>query len=707
MFYGLTLLVIALLNLFLGIFVLSRDSSKVANRTFCYWVICASIWNLMDFGLCFAKEPHFALVWARVLLIGVIFIPSTFFHFVVSFLNESKTRIKRLIPIGYIISFIFGLLSLSGLLIKDVIPLKKGYFPVFCDPPMPLLFLLFFYGLTIMGAFLLIKRFRRATSYLEKNQLKYLLMGLSISIAGGISNFLLASGKQMVFPIGNIAELSFVCMTALAIVRYRLMDINVLIRPGLAYTMLTALVTAIWFSSIFLFENTLHLQATLARVITIVIFVFIFNLLRERVQLIVDRLFYRQTQELFSLSKKITHEIATNYDPDMLIPYLMNQIKETLHPEFISCMLPVNNSYILKYLVGQGEENVFISADAPLIQWLSKKRQVIFYEELDKDPDFSGSKTEIQSDFKKTNAMLVTPLIHRDELMGLLNLGEKKGDGGYTYDEISFLDTIAKELALSLENSKLHTSLKARAKELEKANVAKSDFLNIVSHELKTPLTFIIAQLGLLKRETLGRLTKSQKEGIKKIEEKGFKLNSIITDILNLAAIESGKVYEVKAEKVYLKKVIDEVVRSFGLLVYHKGLNIELDLPQRLSTVISDSQKISDIFYRLLDNAVKFTPSGGDVTIGAKETEKEIELSVSDTGIGIAREEQEKIFERFYQADYTSTRKYSGTGLGLAIVSELVKALGGRIWVSSKSGVGSTFTFTISKNKEIDKEKEI
>ncbi|MDI6751368.1 MAG: ATP-binding protein [bacterium] len=698
MVYGLVLLLIALLNLFLGLFVLSRGSDKEVNRTFCYWTISCSLWNFMDFGLYFAKDPHFALVWAKILVIGVIFLPSTFFHFVVSFLREPGNKRRKILSAGYITSAIFSILSLSGFFVASVTPLKKGYFPIFTKTLLPPLFLIFFYGLTLAGVFLLIRRFIKAASPMEKNQLKYLLAGLLIAIVGGLSNFLLALGKERIFPIGNVAEIAFVAATTYTIIRYHLMDINLILRPGIAYTMLTASVTAIWLACIFLFENVFHFQTTLSRIMTITIFIFIFNILRERIQLIVDRLFYRQSQQLFSLSKKMTEEIATNYDPDLLIPYLLHQIEDSLRPEFISCMLLEKDTYFLKYLLGNGEEKVFIQADAPLIQWLSNVRRSIFYEELDEDPNFYGPKQEIKSDLNKIKARLIVPLIHRDELMGILSLGDKKGDGSYTYDEVSFLDTIAKELALSLENSRLHTYLKTRAKELEKANAAKSEFLNIVSHELKTPLTFIIAQLGILKKETLGRLTKSQKEGIKKIEEKGFKLSSIITDILNLSAIENKKFYELKVEKIYLKRLIDEVTRAFGLLIYHKGLSIELDLPDRLSSVSSDYEKISDIFYRLLDNAVKFTPSGGEITIEARETKVEIELSVSDTGIGIAKAEQEKIFERFYQADGSITRKYSGMGLGLAITSELVKALGGRIWVSSIPGKGSKFTFTIPKN---------
>lgn len=148
MIYGLILLVIALLNIFLGFFVLSRGADKEAYRTFCLWVICPFLWNIMDFGLFFAKDPQFAINWAKILLIGVIFIPSTFLHFVIAFLKESGNWRRKLIPFGYIISLIFGILSILGFVITDVTPIKRGYSPPLCrntyPSNFPLIFLRFY-----------------------------------------------------------------------------------------------------------------------------------------------------------------------------------------------------------------------------------------------------------------------------------------------------------------------------------------------------------------------------------------------------------------------------------------------------------------------------------------------------------------------------------------------------------------------------------
>ncbi len=696
-FYQVSLALVAFINLFLGIFVLSRDVKARTNRLFCLFGSFMSFWMTALFFLSLVPQENKALARTCLLFLHLIlvFLYSLYFHFVLAITKDQSPANKRFSYSAYLLSLIFFILGRMGLFDSDLVYSPLGYCPVL-GPANHFFHLVFFFFFSY-GNYLLYQAYRATPSPFEKNSYKYLFLGMVVTLLFALTNIARVIGFK-VYPMAYVGILCFNLMTALAIVRYRLMDINLIIRPGLAYAILTAMVTAIWLSCIFLFEKTLHIPGSLARVMIIFIFIFIFNILRERIQFIVDKLFYRQRQELFSLQKKVSEEIATNYDPDLLVPYLMHQIKEALHCEFASCMLREKDIYLVKYIMGNGEENVSVSADSPLIQWLSMKKREIFYREIDDDPNFDGPRKEIKEDFEKTNTRLIVPLIHRDEIIGILSLGEKKGNGSYTYDEIGLLNTMAKELSLSLENSRLHIHLKERSKELERANAAKSDFLNVVSHELKTPLTFIIAQLGILKKETLGRLTKSQKEGIKKIEEKGFKLNSVITDILNLAAIENKKFYELKTEKVYLRKLIDEVAKAFGLLIYHKGLSIELDLPDRFPSVFSDSGKISDILYRLLDNAVKFTPSGGEITIGARETKAEIEIFVSDTGIGIAKENEGRIFERFYQQDGSITRKYSGMGLGLAITSELVKALGGKIWVSSKQGEGSTFTFTIPKN---------
>jgi signal transduction histidine kinase len=171
--------------------------------------------------------------------------------------------------------------------------------------------------------------------------------------------------------------------------------------------------------------------------------------------------------------------------------------------------------------------------------------------------------------------------------------------------------------------------------------------------------------------------------------------------MLNLSSLEMGKP-QIKLEQIILRHIIEEAMRDLSPLAESKGHSIEIKLPEDLPPIAADRQKLGLILVNLLSNAIKFTPEGGRITVEAKSNEPEIWVSVRDTGIGIPPEEHEMIFERFYQVEDSLTRKQGGIGLGLAIAKGIVELCGGRIWVESKVGRGSTFTFTILQQEDTD-----
>ncbi|MEW6680893.1 MAG: GAF domain-containing sensor histidine kinase, partial [bacterium] len=284
------------------------------------------------------------------------------------------------------------------------------------------------------------------------------------------------------------------------------------------------------------------------------------------------------------------------------------------------------------------------------------------------------------------------PLFFQDELIGLLNLGDKR-IGYYTYPEIDFLETVGKELSIALANTRLYSELKEKKEELEKALQVKTDFLHIVSHELNTPLAVIIGQAHLLE----GKLKKKGIEFspfIETIKRRAIGLSSVVKDILDVASLEKREAYELKRDVIDVEGFIRDVKDSFSLMAHNKGLEIEIEVEEEMS-ITSDKKMLENILFRLMDNAIKFTPAGGFILIGAEKKESEVLFFIKDTGIGIAEEDKERIFERFFQVDQSNTRRYGGLGLGLFIVKDMVLALGGKIWVSSELGKGSKFSFIL------------
>jgi PAS domain S-box-containing protein len=247
--------------------------------------------------------------------------------------------------------------------------------------------------------------------------------------------------------------------------------------------------------------------------------------------------------------------------------------------------------------------------------------------------------------------------------------------------------------AYTRELSETNRQLELRHKEVERANRLKSEFLASMSHELRTPLHTIIGFSELLGEEIEGPLNEKQKRFINHIQRDSLHLLELINDILDLSKIEAGRM-ELHWEAFDLVPALNEVLSSVQPLALNKSIEIRNLAPAALD-LHADRVRFKEILYNLLSNAVKFTPEKGRVWVESATQGEMVAISVSDSGIGIPKEEQQSIFDTFYQVGTTTKGVREGTGLGLAICRRLVELHGGEIWVESEPGKGSRFTFTL------------
>lgn len=243
------------------------------------------------------------------------------------------------------------------------------------------------------------------------------------------------------------------------------------------------------------------------------------------------------------------------------------------------------------------------------------------------------------------------------------------------------------------ERALLHSKLMA-----EEANRTKSEFLANMSHELRTPLNSIIGFSEILLLNKNGELNDKQIRYTKNIVTSGKHLLELINDILDISKVESGNM-EFEPENINLVETIDEVVTLIGPMAKRKFIELRCGIEPDSFEIYADRLKVKQIMYNLLSNAIKFTPEKGKVCIKSKIIDDILQISVSDTGIGISKEDYDTIFDPFKQMDSFLTRQFSGTGLGLALVKKYVEMHGGNIWLESEVGKGTTFTFTLSVSK--------
>ena len=289
-------------------------------------------------------------------------------------------------------------------------------------------------------------------------------------------------------------------------------------------------------------------------------------------------------------------------------------------------------------------------------------------------------------------ALLAVPLVREEHLLGALTV-LRKVTGEFAPEVIELLRTFATQSALTIQNARLFREIEIKGRQLETASQHKSEFLASMSHELRTPLNAIIGVTDLLLEDARDLNRADEIEPLERVLRAGRHLLSLINDILDLSKIEAGRM-ELELDDFRLSPAIDDALLLMRERAGQRGLALERHVDGRVGEIRGDQRKVKQVLLNLLSNAVKFTPEGGRIDVRAALVDGTVEISVTDTGIGIAPEDQEAVFEEFRQVG-KAEKKAEGTGLGLALCRKFDELHGGRIWVKSQVGHGSTFTFTL------------
>jgi signal transduction histidine kinase len=289
-------------------------------------------------------------------------------------------------------------------------------------------------------------------------------------------------------------------------------------------------------------------------------------------------------------------------------------------------------------------------------------------------------------------AVLAVPLLREHEVVGALVV-RRRAPGAFDPDTVALLQTFATQSALAIQNARLFQKLADKSHQLEEASRHKSEFLASMSHELRTPLNAVIGFTEVLLERYFGEINAKQEEYLRDVLSSGQHLLSLINDILDLSKVEAGRM-ELELGTFDLGPVL-----AAGLVMVRErasrgGVALSLDAGEGVGEIEADERKVKQVLFNLLTNAVKFTPDGGAVGVSARRADGWVEVAVADTGVGIAPEEQDRVFEEFGQAR-SAAGQSEGTGLGLTLCKRFVELHGGTISVASEVGLGSTFTVSL------------
>jgi len=384
---------------------------------------------------------------------------------------------------------------------------------------------------------------------------------------------------------------------------------------------------------------------------------------------------------------EISRELTSTVALEPLLRRIVDVAAKVTGSEAASILLLDTRSGELRFRAASGDPSELLNIPVPIEDsiagavFVSGESCVI--SDTHTDPRHYGAVG--QQIGHQTHSLLAVPLQIKERRIGVLEAINKEGDT-FSQEDVETLTALAAQAAVAIENARLVEALREAYKQLGKLDQLKSDFIAIASHELRTPLSLILLYAAVL-QEQLGEEAGQQLEAVLRA---ATHLKDIIGTMLNLRFLETGQM-DVVFDCFDLRTVVREACKDNETVAETNGLALRFDLPDEEVSIQADKEKLRVVLDNLTSNALKFTPAGGQVRVALCSRGDKVEITVSDTGIGIPAEELERIFDRFYQVEDHMTRRHGGMGLGLSIVKGLVELHGGRVWAESVPGQGSHF----------------
>ncbi|MEE9255434.1 MAG: GAF domain-containing protein, partial [Pseudomonadales bacterium] len=623
---------------------LSAPRDKL-NRVFALFLIAMAAWGITIFGMRDAfPDAKRAYEIERVVLAVIPFMSILFYHFVYLFARVPRSRAYLVAFYGMgVTSAAFSLLgwSATGMVVKfyGFAPDLGWAFPLVLAAAYPPVALAI-YDLT--------RAAKRAPGPREETQLKMLRLGAFAAVAGGTSDFLPSLGLN-VYPMGVLGNIAFGIIATWAVTRYRMMDLRLVLRQGLAYTLISAFLSGIYGASIaavWLIVRDYSLPAILltAGGTVLILGLFVQPIL-GRVQGIVDTLFFREKQGRLEAMVRLNADVRDIADFSLIVNQLVHGVRRTLQSDWVAIILPDRSGRTFETVAdSRGQKVEFaIPAESAVSTWFDHYEQPLSRDDLWADPSLQALTEEESSALGSLSADLMVPLRAKGELSGILALGPKLVGRDYSADDVQFVMGVAGQTAVAIENARMYANEVERLAELERLGSLKSNLLQTVSHELKSPITAIKLSTEMLEVTLVtaeadhrrDRMIHTLKNSIERLER-------LTREALDYAAMQSAQL-ELQLSDVSLAAVVDESVNLLRPTILARGQQLSVDTDPSMGTTRADGRRVERIITNLLTNASKYSPESGQIGIKIYGDGDDHVIEISDSGRGIPEDEIELI----------------------------------------------------------------
>ncbi len=716
--FGLIILLLGVcINLLLAAFVYFRNPKSETNRLFVLLGFITSIWLLIYYISSLTLPPHLSIVLIRLSIFFATFMSGIFYLF-------SYTLPNTAISIGKKMQYLFLLLTLVIMTIT-ISPYTFTKVTIINGTPSPQVgigiaaFLLYVIITNALAVIHLFKKYLTSSGY-EKEQVRFVMVGILAMhglLIGTISLPIALFNNSLFVPLAPLYALIFLLSTSYAIVKHRLMDIRLIVVravtyvlliffSGLAYAIVLILIGSV------ISQSKLTMQQTLFSVVVTLFIAFTFQPVRRIIEKITNNIFFKDRYDTNTLLWNLSRTMASTLDLKQLIKMIVDQILDSMKINYGHIVLIRDKSIIWTESSGNTKNRSFKGNDIyNLIQKSynsnNKNDQILLYEEL--------HESEIKEVMRNSGVTVVLPLVVRKELIGGFFLGEKSSGEVYSSEDIELFKIVAPEIAVAVKNAlsfeeirrfnitleneveKATVRLRHANHRLKELDVLKDEFVSIASHELRTPMTAIKSYLWMAINKSPQKLDPQLRKYLDISYQSTERLIHLVNDMLTVSRIERDKI-EIKRESFDISETLQLVYEELKITAQEKNIAFTLIKDKdKKYMVLGDKEKLREVFQNLVGNALKFTPNQGKITISCNMDKNGVHISVSDTGSGIPKGDQPKLFKKFSKIDYSYTKHSSqpGTGLGLYISKQIVSLHHGDITVQSEVEKGSTFTVNL------------